>query len=641
MKTASEPISNTLLRQAREEHNWTQENVAEKIGTTARNVSRWERGTTSPSPYFRQMLCELFKMTLEELGIRAVKSSTAPTNLPMSLPRLIGRDEAIAEVCNLLRNRDLRLLTLTGAPGIGKTQLAFRVAHRLLDDSDRAFDDGIFFVLLDEINEKDKDTIVATIVQQIGLKGTRGLPPLDRLKTYLRNKRLLLVLDNCEHLIQPYAELAKTLLENYGKLTILATSTERLDIVDSEEFWYVPPLSYPDDLERLPCIEDLMKYEAVQLFVIHRRKIERRFSITDKNEYAVAQICAHMEGHPLFIRLAAGIDHLSVQEIAKKLDNCPALLIGGSIADVKRHESLRGVMGWFYDLLSKPEQILLQRLSVFKGGWTPEAVEVICTGEDLPADTIHDLLLQLTRKSLIESRKQGGGDRNRLLETIRQYAYEQLRQAGKVEDIHRQHRKFFLQIAEESKQKLRIALTPEFEACCNSLSAEHENILVALDWCLKEQDSGETLLRLVTGLWWLWFTRWSPMEARHWLAVALEQADEKRPTRAYAEASFAAGIFAYLKCDQGQALLLFEKSMTTYRELDDESSAKKIQVLLTLLDDEKATGTELKRQFEETISIYPQIDSEVFVGMLFFNRSLCLLSRQMHMRKESEKTSKD
>jgi predicted ATPase/DNA-binding XRE family transcriptional regulator len=622
VKKANEAKPNDLLRAAREAQGLSPKQVAELIGCDTNMYYRWERGTIAPSPHYREKLCEVLKKeNPEELGIlprtHTPKSPAATTYPPMRLPPLIGRDEAIAEVCDLLQNSHTRLLTLTGAPGIGKTQLALHTAKELHDKS--AFADGVFTFMLETISEIDRDLIVTVIARKLGLEVTGEFPLLERLKTHLHDKRLLLVLDNCEHLIQVCAELAETLLRSCPNLTLLTTSTELLRI-EEEIAWTVPPLRYPAPSHLLTS-ECLRTYSAIQLFEMRRRKVLPGFTVTDANAFAVAQICACLDGHTLAIRLAAGVDTLSVQQIVDQLDNCLPLLVGGNRTGEERHETMQKTIEWRYSLLSQDEKILLQRLSVFRGGWTQEAAKVVCSGEGLEADAIPGTVLYLRKKSLIDVEKHGKAARTRLLETIRQYAYGQLCKTGKAEITKRRHLEFFLHMVEET----RVQAIQEPISAYKSLEVERQNLWAALEWCLLEvqEDSAKLLLHLAAQLGNLWYLSGDWKEARFWLSIALAKVDKTgdslKHTEEYAVALRVAAMLALTQNDRNQAESLFEKSMMLYRELGNEEDARHTQALHTMVHNEKEGLLAMSTFFEEQSILHPELHDELNSATVLFN----------------------
>src|SRR5687768_8258649 len=370
---------------------------------------------------------------LYQLGAPGLSSTFPPlktleesrNNLPVQLTSFIGRENEIAEIKQELK--DHHLITLTGPGGTGKTRLSLQVAADLLDQ----FYHGVWFIELAPLT--DPDLIPQTILSAIGITEQSG-KPLDALREYLRRKKSLIVLDNCEHLLEASANVAHAILSAAPDLKVLASSREALG-VPGEMSYPVPSLSLPD-IKQLPVIEELSQYEAVRLFLDRASLVARRFSVDASNALSIAQICYRLDGIPLAIELAAArVQMLSVEQISAGLDDRFHLLTGGARTLLPRQQTLRALIDWSYDLLSEHERLFLCRLSVFAGGWTLEAAEEVCSG--LEGDTVQpyhvlDLLSQLINKSLVlvVEHSQSGETRYRMLETIRQYARDRLLETG-------------------------------------------------------------------------------------------------------------------------------------------------------------------------------------------------------------------
>lgn len=367
---------------------------------------------------------------------------TLPNNLPIQLTSFIGREKEILEIKRLLGAT--RLLTLTGAGGAGKTRLSLQVATDLLD----GFKDGAWFIELAPLS--DPNLVPQTIAASLGLQNQSARPMLDALNDYLKEKNLLLVLDNCEHLIQACAESADALLHYSPRIKILATSREALGIA-GETIFRVPSLSLPD-ANKLPPLDVLSQYESVRLFTDRAFSAQPNFVLTGENASAIAKICHRLDGIPLAIELAAArIKALKPEEIAARLDDSFRLLTGGSRTAPTRQQTLRGTINWSYDLLSEPERALLRQLSVFTGGWMLEAAEAVCTD----ISDVLDVLSRLIDKSLIIVEAHDSATRYRSLETIRQYAHEKLVESGEHENAQNRHLEYYLKLAEEAEPKLR------------------------------------------------------------------------------------------------------------------------------------------------------------------------------------------
>ena len=342
-----------------------------------------------------------------------------PNNLPTQLTTFIGRENEISELKQELHKH--RLVTLTGSGGTGKTRLSLQVAAELLEK----FEHGIWFVELAPL--ADPDLIPQTILSAIGIQEQQGKTPIELLKEYLHEKRVLIVLDNCEHLIEASARVVDALLNAAPKIRILASSREAL-AVKGELSYPVPSLSLPD-MKHLPVIGQLSQYEAVRLFIDRASLVAPHFDVDKNNAPFIAQICYRLDGIPLAIELAAArVKMFSIEQISKRLDDRFRLLTGGARTALPRQQTLRALIDWSYDHLSEKERLLLCRLSVFAGDWTFEAAEEVCAGDNIESFDILDLLTQLVNKSLVVVMEgsQSGETRYRMLETIRQYAREKL-----------------------------------------------------------------------------------------------------------------------------------------------------------------------------------------------------------------------
>lgn len=438
-------------------------------------------------------------------------------NLPLELSSFVGREREIAEVKRLLSER--RLLTLCGPGGAGKTRLALAVAQDVVE----GFEDGVWWVELASISEPD--LVPAAVAQALGLREAQDLSPIEALVEHLAPRRTLVVLDNCEHLVEGCAALADTLLRACPDLEILATSREPLRI-SGECSWPVPSLSLPDSRERL-LFAELMRYEAVGLFVERAKAVDSGFALTERNAAAVARLCRGLDGIPLAIELAAARTRvLSAEQISEKLEDPLRLLTTGDRSAAARHKTLRATLQWSYGLLSEVERVLFHRLSVFAGGWTLEAAEAVGTGESVEAGLVLDLLSQLVDKSLVVAEAETqGAVRYRMLETVRQYALERLVEAGEAEETRRRHAAFFVALAEEARPNLRAAPQVEW---LRRLEKENGNLRGALSWALSA-DEIVTAARLGWALYMFWWIRNYQPEGRRWTEPILLRRNELPP----------------------------------------------------------------------------------------------------------------
>jgi predicted ATPase/class 3 adenylate cyclase len=479
-----------------------------------------------------------------------------PNNLPTQLTTFIGRVIEIAEVKQELEAH--RLVTLTGSGGTGKTRLSLQVAASLIEK----FDHGVWFIELAPLS--DPVLIPQTILSTIGVLEQQGKTPLEVLKEYLHEKQMLIVLDNCEHLVTASAHAADALLNAAPKLKILASSREALG-VKGEASYPVPSLSLPD-IKHLPMIEQLSQYEAVRLFIDRALLVAPHFVVDKDNAPFIAQICYRLDGIPLAIELAAArVKMLSVEQISKRLDDRFRLLTGGARTALPRQQTLRALIDWSYDILSDNERLLLCRLSVFMGGWTLEAAEEVCSGDEIEWQDVLDLLTQLVNKSLVVvmERSQSDETRYRMLETIHQFAREKLLETGSVKLIRDKHLAYYVKLAEQSEHELYRSNQAYW---FNKLDEEIDNFRMAREWALET--NVEAGLRIVSSPWRFWDTRGYIAQFGDWLRQALDRYDTPDTLRAQALATY-----AYSHFQQGnlpETIKLAEQSLQLARALSDK-----------------------------------------------------------------------
>ncbi|WP_101608493.1 BTAD domain-containing putative transcriptional regulator [Amycolatopsis sp. BJA-103] len=467
-------------------------------------------------------LAALHQSILEQATHLSPASGAAPrTNLPIPLSALIGRADVVGEVCSGLDTD--RLVTLTGPGGVGKTRLAVETAGRLAD----AFSDGVWLVELTMLDRQDNERTSAGLVDLVaavlGLRDDATTPlfpsagpvsPFERLTGALRTKQLLLVLDNCEHVIEPAGELVGRLLSTVPGLRIMATSRQPL-AVDGEQVWPVSPLEPP---EPGAAIEAVRESSAVRLFLARASAAVPGFELTTDNTDAVATICRRLDGIPLALELAATrIRALGVRELAARVDDRFRLLAGGNRGAPARQRTLRAMIDWSWELLTAAERVVLRRLSVHSGGCTIEAAEAVCAGGGVRATEVLDLLARLVDRSLVIMTETADGPRYRLLESVAAYSHERLGEAGESERIRRLHRRYYTELAERAEPHLRSRRQRYWLRC---LDAENANLHRALDDAIQ-RDEAESALRLVNALGWYWFLRGRLGEARRMLNLVL------------------------------------------------------------------------------------------------------------------------
>jgi predicted ATPase/DNA-binding SARP family transcriptional activator/Tfp pilus assembly protein PilF len=505
-----------------------------------------------------------------------VPGSLPSRRLPVPLTNLVGRENDIEEIVGWLQKE--RLVTLLGSGGVGKTRLAIATAETLAVN----YTDGVWFV---ELASLSVPTLVAhTVARTLGVKEETGRPILETLVNAMASRSLLLILDNCEHLLDACAEMADTLLSQCPTLRVLATSREALGLM-GEHRYYTPSLALPpaasQDRPRELGGKDLawlMEFGAIRLFVERAMKVQAAFRLTAQNAASVLGVVQHLDGIPLAIELAAArVRSLSVAEIQPRLHDCMALLGGGHRAALPRQKTIRALIDWSYDLLTEKEKALLLRLSVFAGGWSLEAVESICADSEtegpearsfplLSRENLFDVLTALTDKSLVAYEALPGGARYRMLETVRQYARDRLAESGETLAWRRRHRDYFLALAEEGNQKLR---GPEQAQWLHTLEIEHDNLRQALRLCLEAGDAAETGLRLGAALQRFWQTRGHLTEGRECLRALLTRPEAAARTRARAAALNGAGRLASKQGDYASTRSLLEEGFDIFRELGD------------------------------------------------------------------------
>jgi non-specific serine/threonine protein kinase len=478
-----------------------------------------------------------------------------PSNLPYELNRFVGRQEQLAAISGLLEQQNNRLITLTGPGGVGKTRLAARVAAQLRS----RFPDGVWLVELARVT--NPILIAQLTVRTLGLVEEDRQTRLQTLIEYLRSRELLLVLDNCEHLVEDVAHFAESLLRTSPGLSILATSRESLGI-EGERVWALPPLSAPDPEEEVTP-DALRQYEATDLFLERAASVQPNFRITRQNALAVAQVCTYLDGIPLAIELAAArLRALSVEDIVTRLDDRFRFLVGSRTSE-PRQQTLRALIDWSYDLLPKKERKLMRRLAVFAGGWSLPAAEDVCSGGGIGKKEVLDVLAQLVDKSLVVTELYKGTIRYQFLETIRQYAAERLEKSGEADEYTEKHAQFYLQLARESYGK---CWGRDQGIYLDRLESEHDNLRKAMEHLLAHDPTGEALLHMAGSLWRYWEVRGYINMGRYWITLALKE-NPHASTYVRANGLRGAGILARQQGDYVEAKTHHEESLVLFRQL--------------------------------------------------------------------------
>jgi predicted ATPase/DNA-binding SARP family transcriptional activator len=524
------------------------------------------------------------------------------TNLPLALTSFVGRESEMANITRLLSTT--RLLTLAGAGGSGKTRLALQVATDLLGTPH--FPNGVWLVELAPL--ADLSHIPNQLASIFNIRESRGASLIDTLMDYLQAKQLLLVVDNCEHLIEACAQLVERLLRACPDLKVLATSREALAI-PGEISYRVPSLTLPSS-QQLPSCETLLTFEAIHLFVERATTAKPDFRLTDANASSIAHICERLDGMPLAIELAARrVKTLSPQQIVTRLDDRFPLLITGSRTALPRQQTLLATVEWSYNLLSEDEQCALCQLSVFAGGWTLEAAEAVIykpftlrsEDERYPPSTILDLLTRLIDKSLIIAIEQNGDERYHMLETIREYARTKFGATGDVESVRIRHLEFFCRWVEQVEPKLT---TNEQILWLNRLEMEHGNLRTALAWSI-ENNQIELGLRLAAALTEFWYAHNHWSEGRHWLEETLARGNGAS-VRARAKALVNAAQLTFFQNEYMLAISHAEASLALYGALDDQRGIAHALWVIGFAFGEMGENTHAIPALEESLALRRQ-----------------------------------
>jgi predicted ATPase/transcriptional regulator with XRE-family HTH domain len=602
------------LKQRRSALGLAQKELAERAGCSVVMIEKIESGERRPSSQVAEMLADCLNVPLDErrafvefarahlpadqLALLAEGGGRAPwrtlfrrsTNLPSPHTPFIGREKAVETACALLRLPGVRLLSMTGPPGIGKTRLSLRVAEELMED----FEGNIFFVELAPV--RDPDLVIPSIAGVLSLREVGGESLLENVKRYLGDKRVLLVLDNFEQVV-PAAPQVSDLLTSAPWLKVLASSRERLHIYGEHEF-QVPPLDLPST-RYLPPAERLMEYEAVRLFTERAVAVRPDFALTPENAPAVVEICARLDKVPLAIELAAARARtLSPVEIVRRLDSNLELLTGGARDLPPRQRAIRSAIDWSYDLLVEEERQLFRCMSVFVSGCSQEAAEAVCNVEgDLKIDVPEDTAA-LVDKSLVRREEAGGDTRYSMLETIREYAWWRLVGRGEDGTIRRRYIDYYVALAEQAKSAMK---GPQQLAWLDRLELEHNNLRAVLGWALDGGDAG-TALELAGTLWRFWLTHGHLTEGRKWLAEALERGSGA-PDTVLANALNGAGNLACACGDFAAAQPLYERSLQIRRRQGDKAGTASSLNNLALTAHNRCDYARVKALHEESLAI--------------------------------------
>jgi len=480
--------------------------------------------------------------------------------LPSEPTSYVGRDAEIQDGVRLLAAAPL--VTLTGPPGVGKTRLAVRIAVEVSHE----FDD-VVFVPLAELHEPE--LLVATVAERIGLGDRTSRPALDVLVDALRTRRLLLVLDNCEHLVGACAQLVDALVPACSDLVVLATSRQSLGAA-VEQLLPVPPLAVPEPSERAAQLE---RFDAVKLFLDRARAVVPSFEITEDNAADVVELCYQLDGLPLAIELAAvRLRSLSAGQLAQRLGERFTLLSGGRRRGPSRHETLGALVDWSHELCTEPERLLWARVSVFAGSFEPAAAEQVCSGDGLDEQHVGEALRGLVDKSVVLVDEQPDGVRYRLLETMRQYGQDRLRAGGKPSRFRHRHRDWYLQLSRRFEADW---IGPDQLAWITRLRREHANLRVALDYCASSPDQAVIGLGMVFAIRDYWLIRGLNAEGRLQLNRLLAAAPDDAPGRADA-----LWLYAFMALAQGDTFA-YQSSITRASQVAEQTGDERARAYVT------------------------------------------------------------
>ncbi|MEV6983055.1 LuxR C-terminal-related transcriptional regulator [Sphaerisporangium sp. NPDC051017] len=554
-------------------------------------------------------------MRHEKIGMGAMAVSTTRSRrthgLPAEVTSFVGRRRELAETRSLLSKS--RLVTLTGVGGVGKTRLACRIAAEV----GRAFPDGVWFADLSCLG--DPELLPLAVEDVLGLHEEGGRPCLDRLTEHLSGKKALLILDNCEHLAHDCAVLIEELLACAPELRVIATSRRPLH-VGGERTLAVLPLPLPEEGGRPMSVDSLAQVDSVRLFVDRAEAVLPEFAVTDANRDAVEQICRRLDGIPLAIELAAvRLRALSVRQLLDRLDDRFRLLVSGSRAVPPRHQTLRALVEWSYDLCTEPEQLMWARVSVFCGGLDLEAAEAVCSGDGIAREDVVDLVSGLVENSVLLREEAPSGVRYRLLETIRQYGRDRLAEAGAEDALRRRHSAYYRELAGRALAHLFTADQVEWLAW---LRLDHANLRGALAYCFEQGGHEEARegLEMAADLVFHWKTSRQVREGRHWLdrgLLAVAEQDELR-----ARALWANAWLALMQGGDAVAVPMLEES----RRIGERLGLDRVLAYATLFSGMASlyqghTGPAIK-MFQEALASHRAVHDEV--GEVVALTRLCL-----------------
>src|SRR6266566_5620741 len=565
-------------------------------------------------------------------------SKRPSSDLPIPLTALIGREQERAALCTLLQRSEVRLLTLTGTAGVGKTRLALEVARELMHD----FADGVYFISLAPLS--DPAFVMPTIAHSMALMESGSQSLLDLLRTSLHAKHRLLLLDNFEHVLTAAPRLSE-LLEACPALKLLVTSREVLRLRGEHQF-AVLPLALPDP-KRLPDDRSLIHVPAVDLFLQRAQAVRADFHVTADNAATIASICVRLDGLSLAIELAAArVKLLAPQALLARLDRRLPVLTEGARDLPLRQRTLRNTLAWSYELLTQEEQHLFQRMSVFAGGATLEAVEAVCEALGDEPGRVFDRVASLLDKSLLQQPAQGDEERRLLLlETIREYGLERLASGGEAHATRQAHAAYYLALAEQAEPQLD---GHEQLGWFQRLEREHDNLRAALTFLVEQGSAGESkelALRLAGALWRFWLVHGHVSEGRNFLERVLD-GSEQGGSAWRAKALLGVGALATAQDDSGQAEALCGEGLALYRELGDRRGSALCLAMLGYMAMMRSTYDQARTRLEESLQIARAVGDtgvrvialQILTSVLFYQgeyqRAQALLEESLLLSRE-------
>ena len=624
------------LRQRRKSLDLTRKSLADCVGCSPKTIEKIEMGERRPSRQIAELLLSCLDVPQQErpdllLAARgdqainngvavvpaaAARTSHVPSNLPAPLTSFIGRIESLAAIRSLYFGSGARIVTLAGPPGIGKTRLALQAGASLLED----FPDGVYFVPLASL--RDKGLIASSIAKELQVRETANRKLIDGLKSFLQEREMLLILDNFEQLVEG-ASLITELLAAAPGLKALATSRELLHVY-GEHIYAVPPLGLPDfDTGRTSgarpgdeatALEQAMHYEAVKLFVERAKAAEHDIAISNDDVRTIIEICRGLDGLPLAIELAAArVGHLPVSDILSRLSSRLDLLDSGPRDRTTRQRTLRGAIEWSHDLLGDKEKRLFRRLSVFMGGCTIEAAATICADERPEHGDLAAVAHSLRDKSLIEGSTRAGSGRIRMLETIREYAWERLEENGELDSIQKNHAAYFLMLVETAEPMLS---GPDQAVWLERLTAEHDNIRAAIDYLLQAEP--EAALRLCGATTVFWFRRGHLTEGRAYLLSALKSG-VSAPASVRGKGLNGAGVLAYAQGDYDEAKSLYSAGMAAHEEAGDRKAMARTLNNLGLIASNQSNYEAALMLYNDSLEIWKELGDRTSIALSLNN----------------------